>query len=113
MTEIRETALFSCQEVWMRFSNKEIIEMSKGGFFGEGNAQLPSSLMLMIDEIEKISTEGESYNKGQLDASLKILPVSLVFRVPLSRRPSNARLFGFRCVVAASRRLLGLVRIKG
>ena len=57
----------------MQFSKKEIIEMSKGGFFGEGNAQLPSSMMLMIDEINNISAEGGKYNRGQLDASLRIL----------------------------------------
>jgi len=58
----------------MRFSNNDIIEMSKGCFFGDGNAQLPSSSMLMIDEIERVTSEGGDYNKGQLDASLKILP---------------------------------------
>lgn len=58
----------------MRFSNKEIIKMSEGGFFGEGNAQLPSSLMLMIDEIEDITTKGGRYNKGRLNANFRILP---------------------------------------
>lgn len=58
----------------MRFSKQEVIKISNGGFFGEGNAQLPSSLMLMIDEINNISTEGGKYNKGGLDAVLKILP---------------------------------------
>jgi len=58
----------------MQFSNKEIIEISEGSFFGEGNAQLPSALMLMIDQIERIDTDGGKFKKGQLDASLKILP---------------------------------------
>lgn len=58
----------------MQFSKQEIIEISKGGYFGEGNAQLPSSLMLMIDEISNISTEGGKYNRGVLDAGLNILP---------------------------------------
>lgn len=58
----------------MQFSKQKITEISKGGFFGKGNAQLPSSLMLMIDEISNISTEGGKYNKGRLDASLAILP---------------------------------------
>jgi len=58
----------------MQFTKQEIIEMSNGSFFGEGNAQLPSSQMLMIDEINNISTEGGKYNKGELEASLKILP---------------------------------------
>jgi 3-hydroxyacyl-[acyl-carrier protein] dehydratase/trans-2-decenoyl-[acyl-carrier protein] isomerase len=56
----------------MQFSNQQVIEMSKGRFFGKGNAQLPSSLMLMIDEISHISNEGGKYNKGELEAGLKI-----------------------------------------
>ena len=58
----------------MQFSNQHIIEMSKGGFFGEGNAQLPSSSMLMIDDIRHISSDGGKYGKGELEATLKILP---------------------------------------
>ncbi len=58
----------------MRYQKKEILEMANGGFFGAGNAQLPSSMMLMIDEIEHITREGGRFGKGQLDASLKILP---------------------------------------
>jgi 3-hydroxymyristoyl/3-hydroxydecanoyl-(acyl carrier protein) dehydratase len=37
--------------------------MAKDGFFGEGNAQLPNSLMLMIDEIDNVSNEGGSLVK--------------------------------------------------
>ncbi|MEJ2609313.1 MAG: bifunctional 3-hydroxydecanoyl-ACP dehydratase/trans-2-decenoyl-ACP isomerase [Candidatus Thiodiazotropha sp.] len=58
----------------MQFSNEQILEISKGGFFGKGNAQLPSSLMLMIDEIGNITKEGGKYNKGRLEATLNIRP---------------------------------------
>lgn len=58
----------------MHYSKADILQMAEGGFFGEGNAQLPNSLMLMIDEISTISKEGGKFNKGLLDASLKILP---------------------------------------
>lgn len=58
----------------MRFSNTEILEMTKGKFFGEGNAQLPNSFMLMIDEITNITINGGNYGKGRLDANLKIQP---------------------------------------
>lgn len=58
----------------MQFAKQEINEMSKGGFFGEGNAQLPSSLMLMVDEISEMSTEGGTYNKGKLEAHFEVLP---------------------------------------
>ncbi len=58
----------------MQYSNKEILEMAKGGFFGEGNAQLPNSLMLMIDEIGHISNDGGAFGKGELTANLQIRP---------------------------------------
>jgi len=58
----------------MCFSNTEILEMTEGKFFGEGNAQLPNSFMLMIDEITNITNNGGNYDKGQLDANLKIQP---------------------------------------
>ena len=58
----------------MQYSNTEILEMADGGFFGEGNAQLPNSFMLMIDEINNISNEGGKFNKGELNACLQIRP---------------------------------------
>jgi 3-hydroxyacyl-[acyl-carrier protein] dehydratase/trans-2-decenoyl-[acyl-carrier protein] isomerase len=58
----------------MQFSNAQILEISKGNFFGEGNAQLPNSLMLMIDEITHIADTGGLFNKGRLDANLQIHP---------------------------------------
>lgn len=64
----------------MQYSNAEIIEMAEGGFFGKGNAQLPNSLMLMIDEISNISKDGGSFGKGQLEASLQILPEHWFFK---------------------------------
>ena len=58
----------------MQFSNAQIIAMSEGKFFGQGNAQLPSSFMLMIDEITLIDKKGGRYGKGQLDADFHISP---------------------------------------
>jgi len=58
----------------VQYSNIEVLEMAKGGFFGEGNAQLPNSLMLMIDEISHISNEGGAFDKGEVNANLKICP---------------------------------------
>jgi len=58
----------------MQFSNEEILAMSDGNFFGKGNAQLPNSLMLMIDKVSHISSSGGRFNKGQLDAYFKINP---------------------------------------
>ncbi len=58
----------------MLYRKKEILEMANGSFFGKGNAQLPSSMMLMIDEIDHIENCGGRFGKGQLNASLQILP---------------------------------------
>jgi len=58
----------------MQFSHSQILEMSSGKFFGEGNAQLPNSLMLMIDEITHIAETGGNFNRGQVDANLRISP---------------------------------------
>jgi len=57
-----------------KFSRSQILAMSEGGFFGEGNAQLPSSYMLMIDQISLITGTGGSFGKGQLEANLQIKP---------------------------------------
>lgn len=58
----------------MQFSNAQILAMSDGNFFGQGNAQLPNSLMLMIDEISHIADTGGLFDKGQLDAHFQIHP---------------------------------------
>jgi len=71
----------------MKYSNSEISKMSEGGFFGEGNAQLPNSLMLMIDEITNISKTGGDFEKGQLQASLKIDPEHWFFSCHFKNDP--------------------------
>ncbi len=58
----------------MIYSKKDILNMAEGGFFGQGNAQLPCDLMLMIDEISDICTAGGNYNKGLLKANFEIKP---------------------------------------
>ena len=56
----------------MQYSKNQVLEISKGDFFGKGNAQLPNSLMLMIDEINHISNEGGEFGKGEVNAYLQI-----------------------------------------
>ena len=58
----------------MNFSKPQILEMGEGHFFGAGNAQLPNSEMLMIDEITRISNNGGCYGRGELSARLVIQP---------------------------------------
>ena len=56
------------------YNHSELIECAKGNMFGDGNAQLPNTGMLMFDEIVKISGTGGEYDKGYIDASLNITP---------------------------------------
>tara|TARA_B100001063_G_C16719938_1_gene532940 strand:- start:98 stop:616 length:519 start_codon:yes stop_codon:yes gene_type:complete len=56
------------------YKHVELIECAKGNMFGQGNAQLPNTGMLMFDEIVKISSTGGEYDKGFIDASLNITP---------------------------------------
>ncbi|MEE2745649.1 MAG: bifunctional 3-hydroxydecanoyl-ACP dehydratase/trans-2-decenoyl-ACP isomerase [Pseudomonadota bacterium] len=54
------------------FDYDALISCSKGELFGEGNAKLPAPPMLMFDSITHISDQGGAYNKGQIEAELKI-----------------------------------------
>ena len=54
------------------YKHDELLECAKGNMFGEGNAQLPNTGMLMFDTITEISSSGGEYNKGFIDASLDI-----------------------------------------
>ena len=56
------------------YKHEELLECAKGNMFGEGNAQLPNTGMLMFDTISKISSSGGEYDKGYIDASLEIKP---------------------------------------
>jgi len=58
----------------MQFSNTQILAISRGNFFGQGNAQLPSAQMLMIDEISHIANNGGLFDRGELRANFKIHP---------------------------------------
>ena len=58
----------------MKLTNEAVLALTQGDYFGEGNAQLPSDQMLMIDEIDEINQEGGNYKRGYLSASFKILP---------------------------------------
>ena len=63
----------------MQYSNTEILEMSEGGFFGTGNAQLPNAQILMIDRITHIDECGGLYQRGLLKADLRIDPQNWFF----------------------------------
>lgn len=56
------------------YNLQELLRCARGEMFGEGNAQLPSHPMLMVDRIISISEDGGKYNKGLIVAELDIKP---------------------------------------
>lgn len=58
----------------MQYTHEQVLEISRGEFFGRGNAQLPSGPMLMIDNIQTIDEVGGNYKRGLLEATLAIRP---------------------------------------
>ena len=56
------------------FTKDELIACGHGRLFGEGNAQLPTDNMLMLDRITHVAAEGGAFGKGKLRAELDIHP---------------------------------------
>jgi 3-hydroxyacyl-[acyl-carrier protein] dehydratase / trans-2-decenoyl-[acyl-carrier protein] isomerase len=56
------------------YNRDDLLECGHGRMFGEGNAQLPTPNMLMLDRISHISVEGGEFGKGEIVAELDITP---------------------------------------
>lgn len=56
------------------YSKEELLESSRVGLFGEGNAKLPAPPMLMMDRITQITLDGGAKGKGSVVAELDIDP---------------------------------------
>ena len=56
------------------YAKADLLESSRGGYFGPGNAQLPAPPMLMMDRITEISLDGGDFGKGHVVAELDIRP---------------------------------------
>ncbi len=56
------------------FNNAELIACGHGELFGQGNAQLPTDQMLMVDRVTNITADGGAYGKGEVVAELDIRP---------------------------------------
>jgi 3-hydroxyacyl-[acyl-carrier protein] dehydratase/trans-2-decenoyl-[acyl-carrier protein] isomerase len=56
------------------FTKEDLIKAGTGEMFGEGNSQLPSDNMLMIDRIIDINVDGGTHGKGRIIAELDISP---------------------------------------
>lgn len=56
------------------FDKEELIACGHGQLFGEGNAQLPTDQMLMVDRVTRVAAEGGAFGKGEVRAELDIDP---------------------------------------
>jgi 3-hydroxyacyl-[acyl-carrier protein] dehydratase/trans-2-decenoyl-[acyl-carrier protein] isomerase len=56
------------------FDKDGLLACARGELFGPGNAQLPYPPMLMFDRITKITENGGSVGKGEVEAELDINP---------------------------------------
>lgn len=56
------------------YTKEDLIESSKGSYFGPGNAQLPAPPMLMMDRITEITMDGGEFGKGNVVGELDIHP---------------------------------------
>ena len=56
------------------FSKEDLVKAGTGEMFGEGNSQLPSDNMLMMDRIITINSDGGEHGKGEIIAELDITP---------------------------------------
>ena len=56
------------------YARSDLLQSANGGYFGPGNAQLPSPPMLMMDRITEISLDGGDFGKGHVLAELDISP---------------------------------------
>lgn len=62
------------------FSRADLEQCADGMLFGMGNAQLPSSPLLMLDRIVDIQTTGGHFNRGFAAAELDIHQSSWFFK---------------------------------
>lgn len=56
------------------FSREELLQCAHGTLFGHGNAKLPLPPMLMMDRVTKMSKDGGLFEKGYMEAELKLNP---------------------------------------
>lgn len=57
-----------------QYEKSDLVECGHGRLFGEGNAQLPTDNMLMLDRILSITEDGGEHGKGEIIAELDINP---------------------------------------
>jgi len=69
------------------FSFQDLIDCGHGKLFGPGNAKLPLPPMLMFDRIVKISEEGGTHGKGEIEAEFDVKPDHWFFKCHFAGDP--------------------------
>ena len=70
------------------YSKHDLIDCANGDLFTkDGDGRLPSDEMLMFDEITNIDDFGGVYEKGSIDARLKIKPDLWFFKCHFKTDP--------------------------
>lgn len=58
----------------LSYTKEDLLASGRGGYFGPGNAQLPTPPILMMDRITEISLDGGTFGKGHVIGELDIAP---------------------------------------
>jgi 3-hydroxyacyl-[acyl-carrier protein] dehydratase/trans-2-decenoyl-[acyl-carrier protein] isomerase len=69
------------------FDLQGLLQCARGELFGPGNPQLPLPPMLMFDRITKITENGGSNGKGEVEAELDIKPDLWFFKCHFMNDP--------------------------
>ena len=69
------------------FDMQGLLACARGELFGEGNARLPLPPMLMFDRITKITENGGSHEKGEVEAEMEIRPDLWFFKCHFQNDP--------------------------
>jgi 3-hydroxyacyl-[acyl-carrier protein] dehydratase/trans-2-decenoyl-[acyl-carrier protein] isomerase len=95
------------------FTKQELIQCGEGEMFGEGNSQLPTDNMLMMDRITHISEQGGKYGKGQIIAELDINPDLWFFQCHFKGDPVMPGCLGLDAMWQTSGFFLGWLGLSG
>ncbi len=69
------------------YTYEDLLSCAHGELFGPGNARLPLPPMLMLDRIVKISEEGGTYGRGEIEAEFDIKPDLWFFKCHFESDP--------------------------
>lgn len=70
--DVEQTPTSSAIRKQRRFSREDLEACAGGSIFGDGNAQLPSPPLLMLDRITEINFSGGEYDQGYAIAKLDV-----------------------------------------